>query len=72
MVILFLAFKGISLLAQGICLPMQETQETVLIPGLERSLGERNENPLQYSYLENSIDRGPLRATVHGVTKSWT
>ena len=40
------------------------------IPGLGRSPGERNGNPLQYSCLENSLDRGAWRATVHGVTKS--
>ena len=37
-----------------------------LIPGLGRSLGEGNGNPLQYSYLENPIDRGVLWATIHG------
>ena len=42
------------------------------IPGLERSFGEENGNPLQYSFLENPIDRGVWRVTVHGVTKSWT
>ena len=42
-----------------------------LIPGSERSPGVGNGNPLQYSYLENSIDRGAWQATVHGVTKSW-
>ena len=40
------------------------------IPGLERSPGEGNGNPLQYSCLENSMDRGTWRATVHGVTGS--
>ena len=44
--------------------------ELDLIPGLGRSPGERNGNPLQYSCLENSIDRGPWQAIVHGVTKS--
>ena len=43
-----------------------------LIPGLGRSLGEGNGNPLQYSCLENPMDRGAWWATVHGVTKSWT
>ena len=42
------------------------------IPGLGRSLGEGNGNPLQYSCLENSMDGGAWWATVHGVTKSWT
>ena len=42
------------------------------IPGLGRSPGEGNGNPLQYSCLENSIDGGAWWATVHGVAKSWT
>ena len=40
------------------------------IPGLGRSPGEGNGNPLQYPCLENPMDRGAWRATVHGVTKS--
>ena len=40
-----------------------------LIPGLGRSLGEGNGNPLQYSCLENPRDRGAWWAIVHGVTK---
>jgi len=35
-------------------------------------IGEGNGNPLQYSCLENSVDRGAWWATVHGVTKSRT
>ena len=42
------------------------------IPGLGRSIGEGNGNPLQYSCLEKSMDGGAWRATVHGVTKSQT
>ena len=42
------------------------------IPGLRRSPGEGNGNPLQYSCLGNLMDRGAWPATVHGVTKSWT
>ena len=42
------------------------------IPGLGRSPGVGNSYPLQYSCLENSMDRGDWRATVHGVTKSQT
>ena len=41
-------------------------------PGLGRSTGEGNGNPLQYSCLENPMDRGAWQATVHGVAKSWT
>ena len=40
------------------------------IAGLGRSPGEGNGNPLQYSCLENPMDRGAWRATVHGVAKS--
>ena len=40
-----------------------------LIPGLERSPGEGNGNPLQYSCLENPRDRGTWRAIVHVVTR---
>ena len=42
------------------------------IPGLGRSPGEGNGNPLQYSCLENPMDGGPWWATVHGVAKSRT
>ena len=42
------------------------------IPGLGRSPGEGNGNPLQYACLENPMDRGAWQATVHGVAKSWT
>ena len=41
-----------------------------LIPGLGQSSGEGNGNPLQYSCLENSMNRAAWRATVHGVTES--
>ena len=42
-----------------------------LIPGLGRSHGEGNGNPLQYSCLQNSKNRGAWWATFHSVTKSW-
>ena len=42
------------------------------IPGSGQSPGEGNGNPLQYSCLENCMDRGAWRATVHRVAKSWT
>ena len=42
------------------------------IPGLGRSPGEGHGHPLQYSCLENPMDRGAWQAMVHGVTKSWT
>ena len=42
------------------------------IPGLGRSPGEGNGNPLHYSCLENSMDGGALWATINAVAKSWT
>ena len=42
------------------------------IPGSGRVPREANGNPLQYSCLENPMDRGAWWATVHGVSKSWT
>ena len=50
-------------------LPVQETGS---IPGSGRSLGEGNGNLLQYSCLENPMDRGTWQARVHGVVKSGT
>ena len=43
-----------------------------LIPNLGRSPGVGNSNPLQYSCLGNSMDRGAWQVTVHGVANSWT
>ena len=47
-------------------------QKTGSIPRSGRSPGKGNGYPLQYSSLENSMDREPWRTIVHGVTKSWT
>ena len=43
-----------------------------LIPGLGISTGEGNGNPLQYSCLENSTDKGAWQVPVLGVPESWT
>ena len=66
-----LSFMGVFLVTQMVKnLPaIQETRGS--IPALGRS-GEGNDNSLQYSCLENSMDRGTRRATVHGVAKSQT
>ena len=47
-------------------------RDVSLIPGSGRSPGEGHGNPLQYSCLENPLDRGAWQATVHRVAKSWT
>ena len=49
-----------------------EVRDVGSIPGSGRSHGEENSTPLQYSCLENSIDRGAWQATVHGIARSWT
>ena len=49
-----------------------DIRDVGLIPGLGRSLGIENGNPLQYPCLENSMDRGIWRAAVHGVAESCT
>ena len=46
-----------------------DVRDSGLIPGSGRSLGRGNGNPLQYSWLENSMDRGAWWVTVHGVAK---
>ena len=46
-------------------------KDTGSIPGSGTSLGEESGNPLQYSCLENSMDRETWRAIVHGVSKGW-
>ena len=47
----------------------KDARDTSMIPGLGRSPGEENGNPLQYSCLENSMGRGAWQATVHRVAE---
>ena len=61
-----LGFPGGSVGKESIC----NAGDPGWIPGWGRSLGEGNGNSLQYSGLENLIDRGAWRATVHRVAKS--
>ena len=49
-----------------------DRREAGSVPGSGRSPGGGHDNPLQYSCLENSMDRGVWWATVHGVAKIWT
>ena len=52
--------------------PPANAGDVGLTPGLGRSPGVGNGNPLQYSCLGNPMDRGAWWATVHGVAKVWT
>ena len=49
-----------------------DKRDTGSIPGFGRCPGEGHGNPLQYSCLENPMDRGAWRATAHRIKKSWT
>ena len=65
--------KWASLMAQMVkCLSAFNAGDLGSIPGLGRSPGDWNGNPLQYSCLENPMDRGTWQATVHGVAKAQT
>ena len=50
----------------------EDIRDAGWIPGWGRSPGREHGNPLQYSYLENPMDRGAWQATVHGVAKNQT
>ena len=58
-------FPGVSVVKN----PPANAGNVGLIPGLRRSLGEGNGNPLQYSCLGSPMDRGAWQATVYGVSK---
>ena len=63
---------GASLVAQIIKNAPANAGDQDSVPGSGRCPGEGNGNPLQYSCLENSMDRGAWWATVHGIAESWT
>ena len=63
-----LGFPGGSVGKESAC----NMVDPVLIFRLGRPAGEADENPFQYSFLENSTDREAWQATVHAVAKSWT
>ena len=66
--LLYMGFPGDSVVKN----PPANTGDAGLIPGLGRSPGEGNGNPLQYSCLGNPMEKGVWLVTVHGVTKSQT
>ena len=53
-------------------LPANDRRDVSLIPGFRRSSRGGHGNPLQYSCLENPMDRGPCWATVHSIANCWT
>ena len=61
----------VALVVKNLPVNAGDLRDTGLIPGPGRSR-EGNGNPLQYSFLENPMDRGAWRAVVHGVAKSQT
>ena len=67
-IILVMGFPGGSVVKN----PPANARDASSIPGLGRSPGEGNGNPLQCSCMENPMDRGTWQATIHGVAKSWT
>ena len=64
--------EGTSLVVQMVKNLPVNARDLGSIPGSGRSPGEGNSYPLQYSGLENSMDRGAWQAMIHGVRKSWT
>ena len=71
MVSTFLVFPDGSASKESACIA-GDTKDAGSIPGLGRSSGEGNGNPLQYSCLGNSMDGGAWWAAVQSVIKSWT
>ena len=59
----------VALVVKNLPVNVGDERDADLIPGLGRSPGEGNGNPLQYSCLEMSMDRGAWQAIVHGVSE---
>ena len=62
-----MSFPGSSVSKESAC----SAGDPGLIPGSKGSPREGNDNPLQYSCLENPKNRGTSWATIHRITKSW-
>ena len=72
MSLLFNMLSRLVLVVKNLPATAGDIRDVDSIPGSGRSPGEGHENPLQYSCLENAMDRGAWKATVHRVTKNWT
>ena len=67
----FLRTYHLTLVVKNLPANAGDIRDAGSIPGLGRSPGERHGNPLQYSCLENPMDKGAWQATIQRVTKSW-
>ena len=68
----YLRASQVALVVKNLPANAGDVRDVGLIPGSGRSPGGGHGNPLQYSCLENPMDREAWWATVHRVTKSWT
>ena len=68
---IYISFPGGSVV-KNLPANARDARDVGSIPGSGRPPGEGNGNPLQYSYLENPMDRGAWRAIVHRVARSQT
>ena len=68
----FLSSTQVVLVVKNPSANVGDAREVGLISGSGRFPGGENGNPLQYSCLGNSMDKGAWQATVHGAPKSWT
>ena len=71
-IIFYLLLKGASQVAKNLLTNARDLRDAGSILGSGRSLRGGHSNPLQYSCLENSMDRGTWQAIVHRVAKRWT
>ena len=62
----------VALVVKNLPANAKDIRDAISLPGSRRSPGVGNGNTLQYSCLENPMDRGAWWATVHEVAKSWT
>ena len=61
----FTSISQVAIVAKNPLVDAEDVRDIGSFPGLGKSPGEGHCNPLQYSYLENPMDRGTWRATVH-------
>ena len=70
--IIYIIDSQVVLVVKNLPASAADIRDTGSIPGLERSAGGGHGNPVKYSCLDNTMDRGAWRTTFHSVAKSWT